>query len=132
MAAVLLASYVVGLAWLLSLAFVDGDVGIARVLANRSNTSDGARGHRRPACCDGSSTASPSPRRTTGRPTSPGTRRGALLFFVGLVRIGLGGDFAAGAGRHRVAATTALAVLVDRCARLGAERSPAGPRRSWC
>ena len=44
----LLTSYVVGLAWLLALAFVDGTSGISRVLGRRLRVPAlGARGHRR-------------------------------------------------------------------------------------
>ena len=50
----------------------------------------------------------------------PGHPPGALLFFVGLVKVGLGGDFAAGLVVTVIAATTALAVLVTLRA-LGAE-----------
>ncbi len=47
---------------------------------------------------------------------------GALLFFVALARLGLGGDFAAGLVVTLIAASTALAVLVTLRA-LGAERA---------
>ena len=54
-------------------------------------------------------------------PTHPaGHPPGALLFFVGLVKVGLGGDLAAGLVVTVIAATTALAVMVTLRA-LGAE-----------
>ena len=73
--------------------------GIARVLGNRLRVPrHGPR--RRPTCralLDGYVDRIPLRRaRTTGRPTSAGHPPGALLFFVALVRLGLGGDFAAG------------------------------------
>ena len=56
---------------------------------------------------------------------------GALLFFVGLVKVGLGGDLAAGLVVTVLAATTAVAVLVTLRA-LAPRRWPGGRRRSWC
>ncbi len=109
----LLASYVVGLAWLLALAFVDGTDGISRVLGSRYEYLPSARAvtdlH---ALLQGYVGRIPidSPH---AWPTHPaGHPPGALLFFVLLVRVGLGGSFAAGLVVTVLAATTAVAVLV--------------------
>lgn len=119
----LLTSYVVGLAWLLSLAFVDGRSGIARVLGKRDSYLPSAR-----AVTDVSSllhgyidripVGSPH-----AWPTDPaGHPPLALLFFVGLVKLGLGGSFVAGMVVSVVAATAPLAVLVTLRS-LGSERA---------
>ena len=124
----LLLSYVASLAWMLSLAFVDGPSGISRVLGNGYEYLTTARQvdsvpvllaeyvSRIPY------SASPDnwPTHVAGHPPLP------LLFFVALVRVGLGGDFAAGMVVTVLAATTAAAVLVTLRA-LGAE---AGARRA--
>lgn len=117
----LAASYAAGLAWLLALAYVDGSSGISRVLGNGAEYLRTAR-----ATTDVHATlqqyvdripysaADNWPTHVAGHPP------GALLVFVGLDRVGLGGDFAAGLVVTLVAATTALAVMV--CLRtLGAE-----------
>jgi methylthioxylose transferase len=118
----LAASYAGSLAWLLSLAFVDGRSGISRVLGNPYEYLETARSvgsvthlvdtylSRVPY-----SAADNWPTHVAGHP--PAT----LLFFVGLDRVGLGGDFAAGMVVTVLAATTAVAVLVTLRA-LGAER----------
>ncbi|WP_460821160.1 hypothetical protein [Nocardioides ungokensis] len=118
----LAASYAAGLAWLLALAYVDGSAGISGVLGNPAEYLRTARGvtdvhavlqhfvERIPY------SAAPDnwPTHVAGHPP------GALLVFVGLDRVGLGGDFAAGMVVTLVAATTAVAVMV--CLRvLGAE-----------
>jgi hypothetical protein len=117
----LLVSYVAGLAWLLALAFVDGTSGISRVLGDPYEYLRSARAvtsvhqlletyvDRIPF-----SAADDWPTHPAAHPP------GALLFFVGLVKVGLGGDFAAGLVVTVIAATTALAVLVTLRA-LGAE-----------
>ena len=117
----LLLSYVVGLAWLLALALVDGTDGISRSLGSRYEYLPTARDvgsvsvllhdyvDRIPYSADRNW-----PTHVAGHPP------GALLFFVGLVRIGLGGDVAAGLVVTCLAATTAPAVLVTLRA-LGAE-----------
>lgn len=117
----LLASYVASLAWLLSLAFVDGSSGISRQLGNPYEYLDTAREvgsvhtlletyvDRIPYSAEDNWVT-----HVAGHPPA------ALLFFVGLVRVGLGGDFAAGMVVTVLAATTAAAVLVTLRA-LGAE-----------
>ena len=117
----LLTSYVVGLAWLLALAFIDGTSGISRVLGDRYEYLRSAR-----AVTDVHTLLSTYVDRIPysapdNWPTHPaGHPPGALLFFVGLVKVGLGGDLAAGLVVTAIAATTALAVMVTLRA-LGAE-----------
>jgi hypothetical protein len=109
----LAASYAGSLAWLLSLALVDGTDGLSRALGNpyeylRTAREVGDVGtlldtyvSRIPY-----SAADNWPTHVAGHP--PGT----LLFFVGLVKVGLGGDLAAGVVVTVLAASTAVAVLV--------------------
>jgi hypothetical protein len=109
----LLASYAASLAWLLSLALVDGTSGLSRSLGNPYEYLRTARGvgnvhtllqtyvDRIPYAAGDNW-----PTHVAGHP--PGT----LLFFVGLVRVGLGGDLAAGVVVTVLAASTAVAVLV--------------------
>lgn len=117
----LVASYVVGLAWLLALAFVDGSSGISRVLGDDYEYLQSAR-----AVTDVHTLLSTYVDRIPysapdNWPTHPaGHPPGALLFFVGLVKLGLGGDFVAGLVVTVIAATTAVAVMVTVRA-LGAE-----------
>ncbi len=118
----LAASYAAGLAWLLSLALVDGPAGVSRVLGNGYEYLPTAREvgsihvlletyvSRIPYSAAPDNWVT----HVAGHPPA------ALLFFVGLVRVGLGGDVAAGLVVTLVAATTALAVLVTLRA-LGAE-----------
>jgi hypothetical protein len=117
----LLASYVVSLAWLLSLALVDGTSGLSRVLGNPYEYLETAREvddvsvlldtyvDRIPYAADDNW-----PTHVAGHPPA------MLLFFVGLVRVGLGGDLAAGVVVAVMAASVAAAVLVTLRA-LGAE-----------
>ena len=131
----LLLSYVVGLGWMLALALVDGPVGISRVLAHgyeylaTARTVDDV-----PALLDGfvqridGSNPDHWVTHVAGHPP------GALLFFVALVRVGLGGDLAAGLAVIAVAATTAPAVLAtvrtlgaEAAARRGRPVPGAGP-----
>ncbi|MCB0895370.1 MAG: hypothetical protein H6529_09215 [Nocardioides sp.] len=109
----MLVSYVVGLAWLLALALVDGTDGITRALGSHYEYLPSARDvtdvH---ALLQGYVDRIPidSPH---AWPTHPaGHPPGALLFFVLLVRVGLGGSLAAGLVVTALAATAALAVLV--------------------
>ncbi len=109
----LVASYAGSLAWLLSLALVDGSRGLSRSLGNPYEYLRTAREvgsvhtlletyvDRIPYAADDNW-----PTHVAGHP--PGT----LLFFVGLVKVGLGGDLAAGVVVTVLAATTAVAVLV--------------------
>jgi hypothetical protein len=109
----LLASYIASLGWLLSLAFVDGSSGISRVLGNpyeylrSARAVDGIHDLLRTYADRIPASAADS------WPTSPaGHPPGMLLFFVALVRVGLGGNLAAGLVVTALAATTAVAVLV--------------------
>jgi hypothetical protein len=109
----LLVSYVVGLAWLLALALVDGRSGISRVLGDEYEYLPSARAvtdvHTLlQTYVDRIAYSSPDhwPTHPAGHPP------GALLFFVGLVKVGLGGDLEAGLVVTVIAASTALAVLV--------------------
>ncbi len=117
----LLTSYAGGLAWLLALALVDGEAGLSRVLGNPYEYLETARettdiGAMLGIYVDRIPMDAPDNWVThvAGHPP------GALLFFVGLVRVGLGGDLAAGVVVTAIAASTALAVLVT-LRRLGAE-----------
>jgi hypothetical protein len=117
----LLVSYVAGLAWLLALALVDGTDGLTRQLGSGYEYLPTARDvtgvH---ALLEGYVGRIPidSP---DAWPTHPaGHPPLALLFFVGLVRVGLGGDLAASLVVTVLAATTAVAVLITVRA-LGAE-----------
>jgi hypothetical protein len=117
----LLASYAASLAWLLSLALVDGTEGLSRVLGNPYEYLETAREvddvsvlldtyvDRIPYAADDNW-----PTHVAGHPPA------MLLFFVALVRLGLGGDLAAGVVVTLVAASVAAAVLVTLRA-LGAE-----------
>ena len=118
--ALLAGSFALSLAWMLSLALVDGSAGIGAVFENRNESLRTAH-HvgdvstllhtflaRIPAGSPGSW-----PTHVAGHPP------GSLLFFVALVHLGLGGGFAAGLVVTVVAATTPVAVLLT-LDRLGA------------
>lgn len=120
--ALLVTAYVVGLAWMLALATVDGRDGVGRILGTDYEYLQTAR-----ATTDLPHTletyvsripydAAPAnwPVHIAGHPP------GALTFFVALVRVGLGGDLAAGLVVTVLAASTAVAVLVT-LRTLGAE-----------
>ena len=115
-------AYAVGLAWLLALALVDGPSGISRVLGNPDEYLRSARQvhdvHRLletyVARIPFSAAPHNWPVHLAGHPP------GMVLFFVGLVRLGLGGDLVAGLVVTVLAATLPVAVLVTLRA-LGAE-----------
>ncbi len=116
----LVASYVGSLAWLLSLALVDGTDGLTRVMANDTEYLVTARG------IDdvGAMLSTYVDRIPLDHPDNwpihvAGHPPGAVLMFVALVRSGLGGDLAAGLVVTAVAATVPVAVLVT-CRVLGA------------
>lgn len=119
--ALLVTAYAGSLAWLAALAMVDGTDGFSRALGSRYEYLPTARDvtgvH---ALLEGYVDRIPYgladswPTHVAGHPP------GALLFFVGLVKVGLGGDLAAGLVVTVLAATTAVAVLVAVRA-LGAE-----------
>lgn len=112
----LLAAYAAGLAWLLSLALVDGWAGISRVLGSPDEYLRTAREvrslgdvHRLLETYVDRIPFSAAPHNwpihVAGHPP------GMLLFFVLLARLGLGGGLAAGLVVTAVAATTPLAVM---------------------
>lgn len=119
----LLVTYAASLAWSMSLALVDGRSGLTRVLGNRYEYLPTAREttdiplmltefvSRIPL-----DAADNWPIHVAGHPP------GALLFFVVLDRVGLGGDLAAAVVVTLAAASTAVAVLVALRA-LGAEQA---------
>ncbi len=113
-ARLLVAAYGAGLAWLLSLALVDGTSGISRVLGGDSEYLDSARAvDDVPAMLDEYVSRIPYSAAPDNWPTHPaGHPPGALLVFVALDRVRLGGDLAAGLVVTVVAASTAVAVLV--------------------
>ncbi len=118
----LLTAYVVGVAWLVSLAVTDGGgFGIAHVTAHGYDYGDTAR-----AVTDVPGLLSGwVPRIDADHPDHFVTHVAghpplALLFFVALARLGLGSDLAMGLAVVVVAASTAPAVLVT-LRRLGAE-----------
>ena len=118
----LLLVFVVGLLWLLVLAFVDGPRGVSEILQTPYEYLRTARRttdlHATLQEYVGRIRYDAAPRNwpvhVAGHPP------GALAFFVVLVRVGLGAGFAAGLVVTVLAATTAVAVLVTVRA-LGAE-----------
>ena len=114
-------SYLGGLGWLLALAYVDGGDGLSRALGNRYEYLDTARATDDvPRVLEGYVARIPyaapdnHPTHVAGHPP------GALLVFVVLHRLGLGGDWSAGLVVTVLAASTSVAVLVALRA-LGAE-----------
>ena len=109
----LLVSYVVGIGWLLALAYVDGPSGIDRSLGNpyeylpTAREVDDVGG-----MLDGFVDRIPYDAEDNWVTHVAGHPPGALLFFVGLVRLGLGSDREAGLVVIALAASTACAVLV--------------------
>lgn len=110
----LLATYLLGLGWCLALALVDGPSGISRVLGNPVEYLQTARSVDdvglllREYVSRISYDAAPRnwPTHVAGHPPL------MLLFFVGLVEVGLGGDLAAGIVVTVVGASMPVAVLV--------------------
>ncbi|MDQ6524005.1 hypothetical protein RB608_10355 [Nocardioides sp. LHD-245] len=106
-------TWATSLAWLLGLALVDGTSGLSRVLGNRHEYLPTARAVTSvpdllASYVDHIPSTAPDnwPTHVAGHPP------GMLLFFVLLVRLGLGGDLAAGIAVTVVAATLPAAVLV--------------------
>ncbi len=109
----LLVSYAAGLAWLLALALVDGESGITRVPAHGYEYLVTARNvDDVPAMLAEFTDRIPGSHPRNWVTHVAGHPPGALLFFVALVRVGLGGDLTAGLAITVVAASTAVAVLV--------------------
>ena len=136
----LMTSYIAGLAWMLALAFVDGQDGIGVVLQTKYEYLQVAREvddlpqvlsvyvDRIPF----SAGADRWPPHLAGHPP------GALTFYVLLARLGLGGGFAAGLVTTLFAASTAVAVLValrtlgaESAARRAAPFLVIGPAAIW-
>lgn len=134
------ASFVVGLLWLLALAYIDGGNGIGVILATpneylrQANVVDDVPRMLHEYVDRIAFSAEPRswPVHLAGHPP------GALLFFIGLVRIGLGDAFSAGLVVTGIAATTAVAVLVtmrilgaEAAARKAAPFLVLGPAAIW-
>ena len=133
-------TYVVGLGWMLALAYVDGSHGLSRILGTSYEYLPTARAttdlphtlatyvNRIPYDAPGGNW----PVHVAGHPP------GALTFFVVLVRLGLGSGFAAGMVVTLLAASTAVAVLValkaleaEAMARRAAPFLVFGPAAVW-
>ena len=122
----LLVSYGAALAWMLALAWI-GPIGIGDVLGHRieilpvAREIDDVGATMREFINRIPYSAAPDnwPTHVAGHPP------GALLFYVGLVRIGLGGDLSAGFVVTAFGATTVVAVLVTLRS-LGAETAARG------
>ena len=106
----LLTAYGVGACWLVALASVDGADGLGRVLGYSSEYLPTARTFDL-GTLDGFIDRIPVTADDNWAIHVAGHPPGALLFFVALVRIGLGGDLAAGFVVIAIAATIPLAVL---------------------
>ena len=124
----LVTSYVVAVAWLLALALVDGSSGLTRVMTNPHEYLLTARQAADvPALLREYVARIPESRPDHWPTHVAGHPPGAVLFFVGLVRLGLGGDVVAALVVVGLAASIPAAVLlalrslgVDRAARLAA------------
>lgn len=114
-------SYLAGLAWLLALALTDGTSGISHVLGSSHEYLQTARSVSDvPALLAGFVDRIPRAAPDNWPTHIAGHPPGALLFFVALVRVGLGGDLAAGVVVIVIAATVPLGVLTT-LRTLGAE-----------
>jgi hypothetical protein len=122
--ALLLVTWLTGVVWMLSLAFIDGASGVGRILDDDYEYLHTARtfAHDVPTLLGQYVERIPYAAEPDNWPVHiAGHPPGAVLFFIGLVRLGLGTGFEAGTAVVLVAATTPLAVLtVARL--LGAEQ----------
>jgi len=109
----LLVAYAAGLVWLLALALVDGPEGISRVLGNRTEYLQTARAvDDVPGLLREYVSRIPYDAPQGNWPVHiAGHPPGMVLFFVLLVKVGLGGDLAAGLVVTVIAATLPLAVM---------------------
>jgi methylthioxylose transferase len=109
----LLVAYAAGLVWLLALALVDGPDGISRVLGNRTEYLETARAvDDVPGLLREYVSRIPYDAPEGNWPVHvAGHPPGMVLFFVLLVKVGLGGDLAAGLVVIALAATLPLAVM---------------------
>ncbi len=109
----LVATYVAGLAWMVALAFVEGPEGVSRVLLHPYEYLETAREvDDVPGLLEGYVDRIDADHPDNWVTHVAGHPPLALMFFVGLVRVGLGGDLAAGIAVTVVAAGAAPAVLV--------------------
>lgn len=117
----LVVAYAASLAWLLALALVDGPSGLTRVMTNDHEYLLTAREVTDvPALLAGYVDRIPYSHPDNWPTHVAGHPPGALLFFVGLVAVGLGGDLAAALVVCVVAASIPVAVLLTARS-LGAE-----------
>jgi hypothetical protein len=139
-AQLLIVSYAAAAAWLFALAYVDGAAGISRVLGNPYEYLETARMIVDvPAMLEEFIDRIPYAAEPDNWVTHiAGHPPGALLFFVLLDRIGLGGDYAAGAVVVVLAATLPAAVLItvrtlgsEPVARRAAPFLVLGPAAVW-
>lgn len=109
----LLVAYAAGLVWLLALALVDGPEGISRVLGNPTEYLETARAvDDVPGLLREYVSRIPYDAPEGNWPVHiAGHPPGMVLFFVLLVKVGLGGDLAAGLVVTVIAATMPLAVM---------------------
>lgn len=106
-------TYAVTLGWTLALAFVDGPSGLTREIDNHNEYLPTARGiHDVPAMLRGFVDRIPAGSPGSWETHVAGHPPGALLFFVGLVSVGLGGAFASALTITLLGCTTPVAVLV--------------------
>lgn len=135
----LAAAYVVGLAWLLALAYVDGSAGISRALGNPYEYLETARAISDvPAMLRDYVDRIPYAAPDNWVTHVAGHPPGALLFFVVLDRLGFAGDLSAGLVVTGIAASTSVAVLValraldaEASARRAAPFLVVGPAAVW-
>jgi hypothetical protein len=133
-------AYVVGLAWMLALATVDGRDGVGHILGTDYEYLQTARATTDlPHTLDTYISRIPYDAVPSNWPVHiAGHPPGALTFFVVLVRLGLGSDLAAGLVVTALAASTAVAVLVtlrvlgaEDVARRAAPFLVLGPAAVW-
>jgi methylthioxylose transferase len=117
----LVTTYAAALAWTLSLAYVDGRAGLTREIVNHNEYLPTARrNHDVAALLRGFVDRIPADAPGSWETHVAGHPPGALLLFVGLVSVGLGGALASALAVTIVGCTTPVAVLVT-LRRLGAE-----------
>lgn len=109
----LVVAYAASLAWLLALALVDGTSGLTRVMTNQHEYLLAARQVTDvPALLAGYVDRIPASHPDNWPTHVAGHPPGALLFFVALVQVGLGGDLTAAIAVCAVAASIPAAVLL--------------------
>ena len=109
----LVTTYAATVVWTLSLAYVEGRAGLTREIVNHNEYLPTARGiHDVPAMLRGFVERIPAGAPGSWETHVAGHPPGALLLFVGLVSLGLGGAFASALVITLVGCTTPVAVLV--------------------